>query len=265
MRYGREPPDARTVGGRLRLIRLEYIEPGASRSARGTKSLSQGRFAEQIPLKRERLASYEAGIVPLNFNIGWAICRLAGRSQLWLATGESPNIPFLDVDVGVAKPKLTDRTLFLQGITALWDALIQAAVTCGISVTQLPAARPDLSVERRLPPPEPGGLVKGRIRVTAEDRAAGRLAVAPEFMEGCAPPNAPVSILLTHPGVLSVNVFIKQNKRPRGAALSLLLNSLPPELREEEFLRRLEPLFMLELEVAVQKLVGALTPDKGDH
>ena len=264
MRYEREPPDARKVEGRLRLIRLEYVEPGANRSGGGLKPLSQGRFAERIPLGRERLASYEAGSVPLNFNIGWEICRLANRSQLWLATGESPRIPFLNADVGAAKTKITDRTPFLQGITALWDSLIQASVACGISVTQLPAARPDFSADRRVPPTEPGELVKGRIRVTSTNRSAGQLAVIPEFMPGCTPANAPPSILLTHPGVASVLVFMKQRKRPRGAALSLLLGSLPLELREDEFLRRLEPTFLLELELAVQKLVGARPPDKDD-
>jgi transcriptional regulator with XRE-family HTH domain len=258
MNYEREPPDPDTVAGRIRLIRLEYAKLGTNRAGR---PLSQARFAELVPLSRERLASYEAGLVPLNFQIGWAICRIANRSQLWLATGQGPSTPFLAVDFGEARSKLTDRTLFLKGITVIWDSLMRAAVTRGISVTELPSAKPDLSLERPAQAPKPAANPKGTIRVTDQDRAAGRLGVTPEFMHGCAPANAPALILLTHPGVASVLGFITRTKRPKGAALSLLRDALPAELREEDFLRRLEPLFLLELEMAVQKLVGALPSD----
>ncbi|MGP8197988.1 MAG: helix-turn-helix domain-containing protein [Limisphaerales bacterium] len=57
------------------------------REAREFLHLSQKEFAERIGIKRVRLASYEAGRVPLRWEIALRACQRFLISECWLATG----------------------------------------------------------------------------------------------------------------------------------------------------------------------------------
>lgn len=237
-----------TIGQRLRTIRLRHLAPVRHERSR-SKSLTQTQLAGLLRVTRARLASYESDLVAPNFHVCWEICRRSDRSQLWLATGEGVDAPFLDVDIG--DTGITDRTLFLDGVRELWGKLIAAAKSRHIKPALLPAEAPEPSLGISRPAP-----AAGRIEVTIEDRAAGRLAVRPEFMPGCEPPDWPAILTLVHPGIEAVDRFLRQQARGGRAAVQLLRSCLSPECRTNEFLRRLEPQFILELELASQRLVG---------
>jgi transcriptional regulator with XRE-family HTH domain len=77
-------PEEKTVSDRLAAVRR-------------FAGSSQEKFAEAIGLSRDQLANIESGRTVLRFLTGWSACRQLGVSQLWLATGEAPSAPFLDV------------------------------------------------------------------------------------------------------------------------------------------------------------------------
>lgn len=52
--------------------------------------LSQQLFADQVGIKRQRLASYEEGRVALRYDLGLRICHHFLLSEKWLATGQGP-------------------------------------------------------------------------------------------------------------------------------------------------------------------------------
>jgi len=78
----RKNPVPRTeaeVGRRLRVVRERY-------------HLAQTQFALLLEIGRERLASYEAGRVPLPFRIGERVCEQWGVNPFWLAAGAKPQM-----------------------------------------------------------------------------------------------------------------------------------------------------------------------------
>lgn len=78
----RKNPVTRTeleVGRRLRMIRERT-------------HLAQTQFALILEIGRERLASYEAGRVPLPFRIGERVCEQWGVNPFWLSEGIKPQI-----------------------------------------------------------------------------------------------------------------------------------------------------------------------------
>lgn len=242
-----------SMGKRLQEQRHRLRAPGR------TKKMSQAEAAKLLRVSRVRLASYEGGFVPLNFWVGWEMCRLTCGSQLWLATGAGPAGPFLDLRFDAGQWGITDRTGFLDGIVRLWEALTKAAVAKGIAATELPAKPEWPPVGARIRPVN--RVATGRIRVTTADRSAGQLRVMPEYLAGCANAGLPTKLLLTHPGVEAVDFYLSTQRQGSRAGLRLLRDSLPPAARHEDFLRKLDPFFLCELKLAVLKLVGIHSAD----
>lgn len=58
------------------------------RQVRDSLRLTQTEFAEQIGIRRERLASYEEGRVPLRYDIALRLCHQFITSEKWLSTGQ---------------------------------------------------------------------------------------------------------------------------------------------------------------------------------
>lgn len=60
--------------------------------------LTQDEMAKRLAITRDQLSNLEARRVPVKFEFGWELCKQLDVSQLWLATGDYPNKPFLKVD-----------------------------------------------------------------------------------------------------------------------------------------------------------------------
>lgn len=88
------------VGRRLRLVRER-------------SHLLQTQLALILGIGRERLASYEAGRVPLPFRIGERVCDLWGVNPFWLAEGTKPQIKrhFFSISEESLRQKLSFRAL----------------------------------------------------------------------------------------------------------------------------------------------------------
>jgi hypothetical protein len=208
-------PTSQNCGKRLQQLRRRLTLPGTARR------MSQSEFAKLVKISRERLASYEGGYAPLNLFVGWEVCRRTGGSQLWLATGGGPAGPFLEVNVDAKVLGFSDRTVFLEGVVKLWEPLVQAAVTKGVSATTLPP-KPQVTPPGAARPLPPDRVATGKLRVTAADRLAGQMKVKLEFLPGCAPETGPAEVLLIHPGVEAVDTYLSQQRQGSRASLHLL-------------------------------------------
>lgn len=81
------------------------------RSFRERSHLMQTQFALLLGIGRERLASYEAGRVPLPFRIGEQVCRQWGVNPFWLAEGVMPQLKqyFFSISEEVRRNNLSFR------------------------------------------------------------------------------------------------------------------------------------------------------------
>jgi hypothetical protein len=236
------------VGYRLKQLRQQLHLPSSPRR------LSQAAFARVLNVTRVRLAAYENQVNPLNFAVGWQACRQANFSQIWLASGAGPNQPFFDFKFDAAAFGITDQTTFLTGTAILWEKLLQAAVAAGVPITAMP---PKLESPRRGTRPLPlDQIATGKIKVSAADRSAGCLRVTLEYLAGCATEGLPMELVITHPGPESMTRYQMAQHEGARALVALLRDALPPGARGDDFLRRLAPFFLIELELAVLKLVG---------
>jgi len=83
--YYNLPKEEKLIGGRLRYVREQL-------------GLSQTAFAAKVGIGREKLATFEAGRVPLKFDMGIKICETFDINQRWLAFGKKPMKGFRDFD-----------------------------------------------------------------------------------------------------------------------------------------------------------------------
>jgi transcriptional regulator with XRE-family HTH domain len=60
--------------------------------------LTQEELSERLGITRDQLASIETARRPLELWVGWKLCQILNASQLYLAFGEQPERPFLQVD-----------------------------------------------------------------------------------------------------------------------------------------------------------------------
>jgi len=67
------------------------------RAARDIKKKTQQECAELTGIERSTLANYEAEITPLSYDQAKRICYRLNINQWWLATGESPFVPYFDI------------------------------------------------------------------------------------------------------------------------------------------------------------------------
>ena len=81
------------------------------RSVRERSHIPQTQFALLREIGRERLASYEAGRVPLPFRIGEKVCDRWGINPFWLADGKDPQLDrhFFSVIEGTIKKSCSFR------------------------------------------------------------------------------------------------------------------------------------------------------------
>lgn len=74
--------------------------------------LSQKEFADQVEIKRQRLASYEEKRAPLRFDLALRICRQFIVSEKWLATGEGDARLLMDLSADHILNKIPPDTSF---------------------------------------------------------------------------------------------------------------------------------------------------------
>lgn len=94
------------------------------REVREQMKWKQRDFARELGIERGRLASYEYARAPIRYGLGSALCRKFKICQRWLATGNAPRSPYLEVDDVVfdAPPK---SLLFSEVYDALYSEEIE--------------------------------------------------------------------------------------------------------------------------------------------
>ena len=93
------PDEEKLVGGRLRHFREQL-------------GLTQRELAAKVSLSREKLANFEAGRVPLKFDMGIKICETFDINQRWLAFGKKPMKGFRDFDREALIGRVHSRSWF---------------------------------------------------------------------------------------------------------------------------------------------------------
>jgi transcriptional regulator with XRE-family HTH domain len=112
-RFQKLSAEEQAVGSRLADIRRFY-------------GYSQAECAKAIHLTRNQLANIESGRVPLRFWTGWRACEFLRLNQYWLAKGNGPKEPFLDLDLKPFSDSLTEESLFRTAVsTTLKTAIFE--------------------------------------------------------------------------------------------------------------------------------------------
>jgi transcriptional regulator with XRE-family HTH domain len=81
------------------------------RQIRETVRLNQPSFAQAIGTNRANLSNLEYALAPLRFGLAQQICTKFDINQRWLATGDGPMHPCLDIQIKFP-PQISSKSLF---------------------------------------------------------------------------------------------------------------------------------------------------------
>lgn len=113
------PPAEIAVAERLRAVREQ-----------GRFSLAE--LAVECGFPKSSLANYEYGIAPLPFGIGNRISERLDLNQRWLATGDPPVRPFLDLSafsVDLATEAAAEKLTFFEAYTGPLKPFLESALS----------------------------------------------------------------------------------------------------------------------------------------
>ncbi len=155
-----------------RLKRQQKLVADRIRYSRENMEYSQRELAKELNVKRERLASYETGRVPVNFYFANKFCARFGISQRWLATGESPQIGYIELPKDDIIENIRSRTGFLQGYRDHFEDFVEYQLERLRDERELERMRTTIEGEDRR------GLAKGLLKFDVRrwfDKVPGHL------------------------------------------------------------------------------------------